>query len=92
LSHILNIPYLLLDGLGEENVTSWSRDEVLLTILSYRDINHLPTFVTSMYTIDELKDVYLLRKNDKTEKIRAQKIALKIKSLCTQLSLESNKK
>jgi DNA replication protein DnaC len=92
LSHILNIPYLLLDGLGEENVTSWSRDEVLLTILSYRDINHLPTFVTSMYTIDELKDVYLLRKNDKTEKIRAQKIALKIKSLCTQLSLESNKR
>ena len=87
LTHILNIPYLLLDGLGEENVTSWSRDEVLLTILSYRDINHLPTFVTSMYAIDELKEVYLLRKNDKTEKIRAQKIALKIKSLCTPLYL-----
>ena len=92
LTHILNIPYLLLDGLGEENVTSWSRDEVLLTILSYRDINHLPTFVTSMYAIDELKEVYLLRKNDKTEKIRAQKIALKIKSLCTPLYLEANKK
>ena len=34
----------------------------------------------------------LVGKNDKTEKIRAQKIALKIKSLCTQLSLESNKR
>lgn len=89
LSHILHIPYLMLDGIGEENITSWSRDEILLTILSYREINHLATFMTSMYDIEDLDDVYLLRRNDKTEKLRAAKISGKIRAMCSFVRIES---
>ena len=45
--HIKRIPLLLLDDIGAENVSNWSRDEVLGTILQYRMENHLPTFFTS---------------------------------------------
>ena len=91
LKNILDIPYLLIDGLGEENITSWSRDEVLLTILSYRNINNLTTFFTSMFDIEDLNDVYLLRRNDRTEKLRASKIGAKIQSMCIARHLEKIK-
>lgn len=91
LKNILDIPYLLIDGLGEENITSWSRDEVLLTILSYRNINNLTTFFTSMFDIEDLNDVYLLRRNDRTEKLRASKIGAKIQSMCNSRHLEKIK-
>ena len=54
---LLKVDYLLLDEIGEENITAWSRDEILLTILSYRLLNHLPTFFTSLYGYSELKKV-----------------------------------
>ena len=61
---LLKVDYLLLDEIGEENITAWSRDEILLTILSYRLLNHLPTFFTSLYGYNELKKVYTLKKGD----------------------------
>ena len=44
---IEKIPLLLLDDIGAENCSNWSRDEVLGPILQYRMENHLPTFFTS---------------------------------------------
>ncbi len=38
------VPLLLLDDIGAENTTNWSRDEVLAPLLQYRMENHLPTF------------------------------------------------
>ena len=63
----MNVDYLLLDEIGEENVTAWSRDEILLTILSYRLLNHLPTFFTSLYDYHELKKIYTLKKSDEID-------------------------
>ncbi|MCD7839229.1 MAG: ATP-binding protein, partial [Erysipelotrichaceae bacterium] len=85
LDEIMKIDYLLLDSLGEENVTSWSRDEILLTILSYRLINHLPTFFTSVYGYNDLKKVYTLRKGDE---IKAKAIISKIQSLSVEIMQE----
>lgn len=89
LNRIMDVPYLLLDGIGEENITNWSRDEVLLTILSYRALNNLPTFMTSMYSMDELKDVYTLKRSDKTDKLRAMTLVSKMKALCQEIMLDS---
>ena len=47
---------LLLDDIGAENTSNWSRDEVLGPILQYRMENHLPTFFTSNLTMDELEE------------------------------------
>ncbi|MCD7809556.1 MAG: ATP-binding protein, partial [Erysipelotrichaceae bacterium] len=82
LEDIMKIDYLLLDSIGEENVTSWSRDEILLTILSYRLINHLPTFFTSIYGYNDLKKVYTLRKGDE---MKAKAIISKIKALTNEI-------
>lgn len=85
---LMNVDYLLLDEIGEENITSWSRDEILLTILSYRLLNHLPTFFTSMYDYKDLRKVYTIKKGDE---IRANTLISKMQSLCTEVMLDGQK-
>lgn len=88
LNQLLDVPYLLIDGIGEENITSWSRDEVILTILSYRSINNRPTFISSMYTRSDLTLVYTMKRNDKVEKLRAHTIMTKIANMCHEYVIE----
>ena len=45
--YIKKVSLLLLDDIGAENCSSWSRDEVLGPILQYRMESNLPTFFTS---------------------------------------------
>lgn len=85
---LMKVDYLLLDGIGEENVTPWSRDEILLTILSYRLLNQLPTFFTSMYGYKELKKVYTIKKGDE---IRANTLTSKMKALSIEIMLDEGK-
>ena len=49
-------PLLLLDDIGAEYLTAWGRDEVIEPILQYRMDEHLPTFFTSNFTIDDLEN------------------------------------
>lgn len=88
MERLMKVEYLLLDGIGEENVTTWSRDEILLTILSYRLLNHLPTFFTSMYGYKDLKKVYTTKKGDE---IRANTITSKMKALSIEIMLDECK-
>lgn len=88
IERVLNVDYLLLDEIGEENVTAWSRDEILLTILSYRLLNHLPTFIISMYNYKDLKKVYTIKKGDE---MRANTLVSKIQSLCVEIMLDGEK-
>lgn len=85
MDRLMKVDYLLLDGIGEENVTAWSRDEILLTILSYRLLNDLPTFFTSMYGYKDLKKVYTIKKGDE---IRANTIISKLKALSIEIMLD----
>jgi len=43
---------LLIDDIGAESVSAWSRDEILGTILQYRMDSKLPTFFTSNLNIE----------------------------------------
>lgn len=85
---VKNIPYLLLDSIGEENVTNWSRDEILAMILDYRILNELPTFMTSAYDLDDLETIYMNKYNDKREQLRAKNIVSKMKALCCEIILD----
>jgi len=85
---LMEVPYLVLDGIGEENVTPYSRDEILLTILSYRLLNHLPTFFTSFYGFNDLKKVYTIKKGDE---MKAKTLILKMKALCKEITLDEAK-
>ena len=85
---VKNIPYLLLDSIGEENVTNWSRDEILAMILDYRILNELPTFMTSAYDFEDLETIYMNKYNDKREQLRAKNIVSKMKALCCEIILD----
>lgn len=84
-TQLMEVPYLVLDGIGEENVTPYSRDEILLTILSYRLLNNLPTFFTSFYGFKDLQKVYTIKKGDE---LKAKTLILKMKALCKEITLD----
>lgn len=79
---------LLLDDIGAENITPWSRDEILGPILQYRMENNLPTFFTSNLTMDEL-EIHLSEGKNSIDKVKAKRIIERIKYLSTELKLIS---
>ena len=87
-NEIKKIPLLLLDDIGAENVSNWSRDEVLGPILQYRMENHLPTFFTSNLSIDELEKNLSITSSG-IDKVKAKRIIERIKQLTISLDLIS---
>lgn len=85
---IKKIPLLLLDDIGAENVSNWSRDEVLGPILQYRMENHLPTFFTSNLTLQELEKALSITTSG-VDKVKARRIIERIKQLTIPLELIS---
>lgn len=82
---------LLLDDIGAENISSWSRDEILGPIIQYRMDEKLPTFFTSNLSIEEL-EVHLSESKDKIDKIKAKRIIERIKFITDDLTLISENK
>ena len=85
---------LLIDDLGAEAVTSWSRDEILGTILQYRMQEGLPTFITSNLNVKELEEHLSITTSNKSEKVKAGRIIERIKQLTidTEMIGENNRK
>lgn len=85
---------LLIDDLGAEGVTSWSRDEILGTILQYRMQEGLPTFITSNLNIKELEEHLSITTTNKSERVKAVRIIERIKQLTvdTKMIGENNRK
>ena len=88
LKHIKKIPLLLLDDIGAENVSNWSRDDILGPILQYRMDNHLPTFFTSNLTLEELEKALSITSSG-VDKVKARRIIERIKQLTISLELIS---
>lgn len=86
--YIKRVPLLLLDDIGAENVTAWSRDEVLGPILQYRMEEGLSTFFTSNLNLEELESNFII-KSSSLEKVKARRIMERIKQLTISLSLIS---
>jgi primosomal protein DnaI len=80
---------LLLDDIGAESVTPWSRDEVLGTILQYRMDEKLPTFFTSNLTIDELEQ-HLAETKESQDRTKARRLIERIKFLTEQIEMISD--
>ena len=80
---------LLLDDIGAENITPWSRDEILFSILQYRMDEKLPTFFTSNLTLEEL-EIHLSIQNGKVDKLKSNRIIERIKYMCDEIKLISN--
>ena len=85
---IRHIPLLLLDDIGAENCSNWSRDEILGPLLQYRMENHLPTFFTSNLTLSELEKSLSITSSG-VDKVKARRIIERIKQLTVPLELIS---
>lgn len=91
INEIINADVLLLDDIGAEKNTEWSRDEILGTILQYRMDNNLPTFFTSNLNIEELEE-HLKITSKSTDNIKARRIIERIKQLAVDMELISENK
>ncbi len=85
---IKNTPILFIDDIGAENLTVWSRDEVLCTILQYRMDNNLKTFFSSNLSIDDLEKHLSITK-DGNEVVKARRIIERIKQMTDDIELIS---
>lgn len=81
-------PILLIDDIGSESVTTWSRDEILCPILQYRMDNHLPTFFTSNLDLKAL-EIHLSITSKGDEIIKAGRIISRIRQLTEYQELVS---
>lgn len=80
-----NLDYLVIDDVGGESVTPWSRDEILSAILAYRLQNGKATFITSEYSLDKLKKLYTLKVGDKE---RVERLISRMKAVCVPIELK----
>ena len=76
----------MIDDIGAEKVTEWSRDEILGTILQERMTNHKVTFLTSNFNIEELENHLSCKGEDV---IKARRIIERIKQLTEDMELIS---
>jgi len=79
-----NVPILLLDDIGAEQVSEWGRDEVLGTILQNRMNKHLITFFTSNLTMKELEYALSTTKSN-VDNVKARRIIEEILETKTEL-------
>lgn len=89
---IKQVKYLFVDDIGAETVSSYSRDDVLFTILDYRMENNLTTMFTSNLSKEDLLKHYTYEKNDNSSLIRAKRLMERIDILSRNCYLKSDNK
>jgi len=74
---------LIIDDLGNEKITDWSRDSVLYEVLDYRLRNKLnKIIINSNYNLYELKELYKV-----DNEVRAKRFIDLIRSICDDVEL-----
>ncbi len=83
LETVRKAPVLMLDDIGAETTTAWTRDEILGPILQYRMSEKLPTLFTSNYDYEELELQLAYSDKGGTEQLKAKRIMERIKHYTT---------
>ncbi len=83
-----NVPVLILDDIGAENITKWGRDEILLMILNYRFDAKKVTFFTSNYSLKELEIQYMYANKQDRDELPAKRIVSRIQAMVHVLELK----
>ncbi len=84
INQVKHAKYLIIDDLGQETITSFSRDDILNPIITYRMEKGLNTIITSNYELDELNDLYTLRP---IESKKVKSIFLKMSKLARPVKM-----
>ena len=91
IDYLENVDLLLIDDIGAEKVTEWSRDEILGTILQKRMNNYKTTFFTSNLNVEELER-HLRINSFSDDEIKARRIIERVKQLTEDMELISENK
>ncbi len=91
IDYLENVDLLLIDDIGAEKVTEWSRDEILGTILQKRMNNYKTTFFTSNLNMEELER-HLRVNSYSDDEIKARRIIERVKQLTEDMELISENK
>lgn len=86
LEYLEDVDLLLIDDIGAEKVTEWSRDEVLGTLLQQRMNNYKTTFFTSNLDLEQLED-HLKLNNYSDDEIKCRRILQRVKQLSEEMQL-----
>lgn len=80
---IKNAKFLFLDGLGNEKISKFTRDDIILNILEYRKNNNLiNTVIISKYNYTQLKKLYNV-----DNELQSQSFVDLIKYICESIEL-----
>lgn len=90
LEYLKKVPYLVLDDIGAETLSTWGRDEILYNLLNARMLEHLPTYFTSVYDLEGLQAHYMQNKTN-DESIKVQRLIERIKALSEPYHLYGKK-
>lgn len=91
LQKLKQVDILFLDDLGAENVSAWSRDDLLLSLLNTRMEQQKLTFFSSNFSMKQLKENYLLKKEQyPIEKIKQKRFLERIRVLAEEYYLAGN--
>ncbi|MCM3568325.1 primosomal protein DnaI [Neobacillus mesonae] len=74
-------PVLMLDDIGAEAVSSWTRDELLGPILQFRMLENLPTFFTSNFDLQGLEHHLAHSQRGEEEKLKARRLMERIRAI-----------
>lgn len=85
---VKNAQVLILDDFGAETMSTWTRDEVLGTILQFRMAEQLPTFFTSNFSYDELEHHLTYSQRGDKEVVKAARIMERIRTVSTAVKLD----
>ncbi len=91
INYLEDVDLLLIDDIGAEKVTEWSRDEILGTILQKRMNNYKTTFFTSNLNMEELER-HLRINSYSDDEIKARRIIERIKQLTVDMEMISENK
>ena len=88
LNYVKKAQVLMLDDIGSESLTAWTRDEILATILQYRMSEQLPTFITSNFNYDELEGHLAQSQKGNIEEVKARRLMERIKAITTPIEMK----
>lgn len=91
LSKTKSVSVLILDDVGADTLTAWSRDSILGIILEYRMQNELTTFFTSNFDANGFEQ-YLSQTREGNEPIKAARLMQRVKFLAKPVQMTGKNK
>lgn len=86
MNKICNAQRLIIDEIGNERISDWSRDSILLPIITKRVDKNLYTNFISNYSIEELSQRYIAKKSSDAKSVKT--LISKMTSLTTHCIID----